>query len=77
MNVWDTFCIGKTMTCDLCFVPAGGPVSRIIDSKHSRPSTRITNENAKIWHHFETRIAYITIIIMQEYACLSLVIINR
>ena len=22
MNVWDTFCIGKTMTCDLCFVPA-------------------------------------------------------
>ena len=23
MNVEDTFCIGKTMTCDLCFVPAG------------------------------------------------------
>ena len=22
MNVEDTFCIGKTMTCDLCFVPA-------------------------------------------------------
>ena len=22
MNVWDTFCIGKTMTCELCFVPA-------------------------------------------------------
>ena len=22
MNVWDTFCIGKTMTRDLCFVPA-------------------------------------------------------
>ena len=24
-NVWDTFCIVKAMTCDLCFVPAGGP----------------------------------------------------
>ena len=23
MNVKDTLCIGKTMTCDLCFVPAG------------------------------------------------------
>ena len=22
MIVWDTFCIGKTMTCDLCFVLA-------------------------------------------------------
>ena len=22
MNVSDTFCIGKTMTCDLCFIPA-------------------------------------------------------
>ena len=22
MNVEDTFCIGKTMTCDLCFAPA-------------------------------------------------------
>ena len=22
MNVEDTLCIGKTMTCDLCFVPA-------------------------------------------------------
>ena len=22
-SVGDTFCIGKTMTCDLCFVPAG------------------------------------------------------
>ena len=21
-TIWDTFCIGKTMTCDLCFVPA-------------------------------------------------------
>ena len=21
-SVWDTFCIGKTITCDLCFVPA-------------------------------------------------------
>ena len=21
--VWDTFCVGKTMTCDLCFIPAG------------------------------------------------------
>ena len=21
-SVWDIFCIGKTMTCDLCFVPA-------------------------------------------------------
>jgi len=23
MNNWDTFCIGRTMTCDLCFVSAG------------------------------------------------------
>ena len=22
MNVWGTFCIGETVTCDLCFVPA-------------------------------------------------------
>ena len=22
MDVWDTFCIVTTMTCDLCFVPA-------------------------------------------------------
>ena len=22
MNVWDTFPISKTMTCDQCFVPA-------------------------------------------------------
>ena len=21
-SVWDTFCIGKTMTCDLCFLGA-------------------------------------------------------
>ena len=21
-GVWDTFCVSKTMTCDLCFVPA-------------------------------------------------------
>ena len=29
MNVQDTFCIGKTMTCDMCFVPAATKAAQL------------------------------------------------
>ena len=56
-NVWDTFCIVKAMTCDLCFVPAAGQWTWSREGAHGPqgsifcPYLHLFQSQGNFWNH--------------------------